>query len=326
MIALPAAALFLFLMAVYKLGFEKKVQAQENVTDLVGGNAAKATENALKYRKKTEELIRKRKTKKAQDDADATGKKRKLSWAERIEFDLERANMLLRVEEFMMISIGLGVGGFVLLWLFGQPFILALLGGFGLFYGAGLYLKLRGWLRLKKAAEQFAEVLDSLVNCFKTGYGFSRAVQQVADQFDDPWKTEFGKMAAEISLGAQTEDVLNNLADRVPLPDVDLFVTAMVIQRETGGNLAELLGNLSNTCRDRYKLFRKVSAISAQGKLSAGVVGSVPFLLMAMMFMFLPEPTIEFSTHPIGIILLILAGLWMACGIGVLFKIVSIKV
>jgi tight adherence protein B len=225
-----------------------------------------------------------------------------------------------------MISGGLATLVIAVLWLLGQPPILAILAGVGAFQLPGVFIKLKAFLRMKKGADQFADVLDTMVNCFKTGYGFSRAVQQVADQFEDPWRTEFGKMAAEMALGAQMEDALNNLASRMPLPDVDLFVTAMVIQRETGGNLAELLGNLSNTCRDRYKLFRKIGAITAQGKLSAMVVGSVPFLLMAMMFMFMPEPTTEFATHPIGIVLLVLAGIWMMMGIGVLFKLVSIKV
>jgi tight adherence protein B len=107
---------------------------------------------------------------------------------------------------------------------------------------------------------------------------------------------------------------------------VDLFVTALLIQKETGGSMAELLGNLSKTIRDRYKLFQKIGAISAQGKLSAGIVCVVPFLLCAIMFAFLPEAMMKFVTNPIGIVLLTLAGFWMICGIAVLFKIVQIEV
>jgi tight adherence protein B len=133
-------------------------------------------------------------------------------------------------------------------------------------------------------------------------------------------------MAAEMNLGASMEDALYGLSSRVPSPDVDLFVTALLIQKETGGSLAELLGNLSHTIRDRYKLFQKVGAISAQGKLSAGIVCCVPFILCAIMYLFLPGPMIQFVTNPIGIVLLVIAGFWMCCGIGVLYKIVQIEV
>ena len=90
--------------------------------------------------------------------------------------------------------------------------------------------------------------------------------------------------------------------------------------------MSELLGTLSKTIRDRYKLFQKVGAISAQGKLSAGIVSCVPFALAGMMFLFLPDPMSKFVTNPIGIVLLILTGLWMCVGFGVLYKIVQIEV
>lgn len=90
--------------------------------------------------------------------------------------------------------------------------------------------------------------------------------------------------------------------------------------------MAELLGTLSKTIRERYKLFQKVGAISAQGKLSAGIVCCVPFMLCGIMFLFLPDAMTKFFTNPIGIILAVLAGFWMICGIGVLYKIVQIEV
>ena len=105
-----------------------------------------------------------------------------------------------------------------------------------------------------------------------------------------------------------------------------LFVTAMLIQKETGGNLSELLGTLSKTIRDRYKLYQKVGAISAQGKLSAGIVIAVPFLLMLLMYMILPGPFTAFITNPIGQVLMGAAGVWMTVGIFTLYKIVQIEV
>lgn len=309
---IPGIALISLAMWAYETFFKKQVQAQEHIQNLLStataqGKPGKEQENILKRRKKN-----------------TTGKATK---TEELEIKLERANMLITTQEFYMISAGTAVGGGLLGWLItGQNLLLALpIAGActALPYG---FMTLKIMLRMKKAAAQFADVLNSMVNAFKTGFGFSRAVQMIADNYDDPWGTEFGKMAAEMNLGATMEDALYSLSSRVPSPDVDLFVTALLIQKETGGSMAELLGNLSHTIRERYKLFQKVGVISAQGKLSAGIVCCVPLLLCVIMYMFLPEATTKFVTNPIGIVLLVIAGFWVCCGIGVLYKIVQIEV
>lgn len=309
---IPATAILFLMLGLYETLLKKQVQAQEHIQTLLGKSGSpsktgKDQENILKRRKKN-----------------TTGK---LSKTDELEIKLERANMLITPNEFYLISVGTALGGGLLAWLItGQNFLVALpVGGAcsALPYG---FMTIKIMLRMKKAAAQFADVLNSMVNAFKTGFGFSRAVQMIADNYDDPWGTEFGKMAAEMNLGATMEDALYSLSNRVPSPDMDLFVTALLIQKETGGSMAELLGNLSHTIRERYKLFQKVGAISAQGKLSAGIVCCVPLLLCLIMYMFLPTATIKFMTNPIGIVLLVLAGFWVCCGIGVLYKIVQIEV
>jgi tight adherence protein B len=317
---LPAITVFMLVMGVYKLFFEKQAQAKETIQELLqktpvpssGVSVREAVGN--KSSVKQEAILKKR-------------NKDPKSWSAKMGTKLERANLLLRPEEFVFMSIGSALAGFLGLWfLFSQGPFVGVLGGIASYFAPELYLMVRTWLRLRKADEQFADVLDALVNCFKTGYGFSRAIQMVSDNYQDPWGTEFSKMAMEMNLGSSQEDCLFNLANRVPTIDVNMFVTAMMIQKETGGNLSELLGNLSKTCRERFKLYRKIGAISAQGKLSASIVTCIPFCLMALMYLFLPEPVTKFVTNPIGIILMILAGIWMSIGIGVLYKLVQIEV
>jgi tight adherence protein B len=314
---IPAAAVVMLVIGFYKTMFEKKVQAQEHIQDLLGKTGAKTGGMASILHKDQDNILKRRKKSK---DGQPTK-------VDVLEMKLERANMLITPNELFLISIGTAFVCGVIIWLsLGQNVFLALpLGGL-CFFLPHLYMNLRIMLRMKKAAAQFADVLDNMVNAFKTGFGFSRAVQMVADNYDDPWGTEFGKMAAEMNLGSSMEDALYSLSNRVPSPDVDLFVTALLIQKETGGSMAELLGNLSKTIRDRYKLFQKVGAISAQGKLSAGIVCCVPFILAAIMFLFLPDAMTKFFTNPIGIVLAAIAGFWMLCGIGVLYKIVQIEV
>ncbi len=313
---IPGIAVILLLLGLYKsTTLEKKVQAQENIERLL--HDKKPTRPGGVFASKDSDQILKRRKKKKGEE----------SFLDNLETQLERANLIINPQEFILISLGSGVlTALAMMFVLGQNLIVSiLLGAVGTLFPY-VYLKLRTILRMKKAAGQFADVIDSMVNGFKTGYGFSRAVQMVADTYDDPWGTEFGKMAAEMNLGSSQEDALAGLSTRIPSPDVDLFVTAILIQRETGGNMSELLGNLSKTIRDRYKLFQRVGAISAQGKLSAGIVICVPFVLAGLMFLFLPDAMVKFVTNPIGIVLLVLAGFWMICGIGVLFKIVQIEV
>lgn len=317
LIALIPGLLITFLMiGIYKTMFEKKEMTQDRLGKL-SGEVKENSVNSILGKKNTGELLKKRKKKKNEA----------LSFIDKLEIDLERANLMLSSVEFILISIAVGGVVFTLsTFVFGLHPALSVLIGIISTCLPKLFIKVKIMMRMKKAAREFSDVLDSMVNGFKTGYGFTRAVQMIADNYKDPWGTEFGKMAAEMNLGLTQEDALFNLSSRVPSQDVDLFVTALLIQKETGGNMSELLGTLSKTCRDRYKLFQKVGAISAQGKLSAGIVCCVPFVLAGMMFLFLPAAMGAFISNPIGIILMVLAGIWMVIGIGVLYKIVQIEV
>ena len=315
-IALPV---FLFLMGLYKTMFEKHVDAREKVKQLIAKQPQRTTHLQSSVLMASNNL----------PQASILRKKNqnKHNFLTTLEQDLERANLLIRGYEYVFICLGLGGLLFILsMLLFGQSFLMALLISIGGGFSPIVFLKVKIWLRMKKAGEQFADVLDALGNCFKTGFGFNRGIQTIAENFEDPWGTEFNKMAVETNLGATQDQVLNNLARRIPSTDVDLFVTAVSIQKETGGNMAEILSTLSKTVRERYKLYRKVSAISAQGKLSAGIVICVPFFLMLIMYAFLPKAMMDFVTNPVGIVLMIVAGFWMICGICVLFKIVQVEV
>jgi len=151
-------------------------------------------------------------------------------------------------------------------------------------------------------------------------------VQVVAENFDDPWSTELNKVATEMNFGATQEDALFSLAKRVPNPDVALFVTAVLIQKETGGNLAELFSNLSHTIRERYKLLGKVNALSAQGKLSATIIFCIPFGLAGMFTLIIPRMMNDFVHHPIGVALMIFALFMQLLGGLVLKRIVTLEV
>jgi tight adherence protein B len=249
------------------------------------------------------------------------------SWRYKMELKLERANLLMQPWEFVALQTVLTLVLFcTLFWLANKSGLEAGLWAVGGWVGPNVFINLRVWLRIMRATSQFPDVLDNLVSCFKTGYGLNRAVQQVAENFHDPWGTEFSKMAVETSLGSATEDILSNLQRRIPTADVDLFVASLLIQKDTGGNLAEMLGNLSTTCRERQKLTRKVSAISAQGKLTAGIVAMVPLVIMGLMYALTGDSVVNFLSELIGQIIMGVAVTWMLVGFVVLWKMVQIDV
>lgn len=307
---LPVIPIVLIFAGIYYMFFAKRDQAREFVHQLFN------------------EEDHKEKMKRIQQQHFVLKKRRKdgSKFLQRLDMDLEMANLLIKPNEFIMISLGTMVVGFLIVFILGKGLFLSILGAVAGLFMPKLYLKLRIMLRMSKARAQFADVLDTMVSCFKSGYGFSRAVQVVAENYDDPWSTELNKVATEMNFGSTQEDALLALAKRVPNPDVALFVTAVLIQKETGGNLAELLLNLSHTIRERYKLLGKVSALSAQGKLSAVIVFLIPFGLAGVFTLLMPEMMEQFIHNPIGIALMIFAGIMQLIGGVVLKKIVSLEV
>ncbi len=245
---------------------------------------------------------------------------------QKIDMELERANLLMKPNEFIMISLGLAGVTFLVLLVMKIFILLAVIGAAVALFLPKLYVMFRVWLRMNKARAQFADVLDTMVSCFKSGYGFTRAVQVVAENFEDPWSTELGKVATEMNFGSSQEDALIALTKRIPNADVALFVTAVLIQRETGGNLAELLTNLSKTIRDRFKLLSKVSALSAQGKLSAIIVFLIPFGLAGVFALMMPDMMGAFVNNIIGKILIGFALVMQLIGGVVLKNIVTLEV
>lgn len=307
---LPLIPLSLIFAGIYFMFFAKRDQAREFVQQFFNEEDRK---DQMKRLQQQHFVLKKR-------------RKDQSPFLQRLDMDLERANLMLKPNEFILIALGCAFLGFLIAMLMKMAFIINVLAaGIGL-VAPKMFLSLRIMFRMKKAQAQFADVLDMMVSCFKSGYGFSRAVQVVAENFDDPWSTELSKVAAEMNFGATQEDALGALAKRIPNPDVALFVTAVLIQKETGGNLAELLSNLSHTIRERYKLLSKVSALSAQGKLSAIIIFLIPAGLAGVFSLIVPDMMKEFVANPIGIVLISFAVLMQLIGGLVLKKIVSLEV
>ena len=163
--------------------------------------------------------------------------------------------------------------------------------------------------RLIKIEEQLPEVADFLARAMRAGHAFTNVLQMVGSELPEPISGEFRAAHEEINYGVPLNEALHNLADRIPLTDLRYLVIAVVIQRESGGNLAEILGNIAYIIRERLKLIGKVRVLSAEGRMSAWILGALPFCVMAFMVVVNPGYVSLLWTDPTGIKMM-----WCAAG------------
>jgi tight adherence protein B len=152
-----------------------------------------------------------------------------------------------------------------------------------------LYLLRRRRRRLKQFAEQLPEAIDLIVRSLRAGHPLSAGLAMVATELPDPVGSEFGIVVDETTYGLDLRDAIVNLGQRVPLPDLNYLAVAVRIQHGTGGNLAEVLSNLSKLIRERFRMFRKIHAITAEGRLSAWFLAIFPFLIAAALLLIKPD-------------------------------------
>ena len=189
-----------------------------------------------------------------------------------------------------------------------------------------LYLYIKKKQRMKKFQAQLPESLDLMARSLRAGHAFSTGMKLAADEFDDPLGTEFSMTLDEINYGLGVPDALKNLVHRVECQDLNFFVIAVILQRETGGNLAEIMENIAYLIRERYKLFGKVRTLAAEGKLSMYVLLALPFFIVGALFIVNPEYIKLLFTEPAGRIMCGVALFMMLIGAIVMKRMVDIKV
>ena len=202
---------------------------------------------------------------------------------------IEQAGLKMSVSTILLASVFLGlICAVVLLTALRQPWALVAGAGVGC-ASPFLYLRRRRTARMKRFEEQFPEALDLLSRAIRAGHAFTTAMSMVAEEAPDPVGPEFRKSFDEQNFGLALKDALNNLAERVPVLDVRFFVTAVLIQRETGGNLSEILDNLAHVVRERFKILRQVRVYTAHGRLTGYVLMGLPAVLAVVLSFINPE-------------------------------------
>ena len=189
-----------------------------------------------------------------------------------------------------------------------------------------LYVNHQRSKRLIKFEKQLPEALDLMTRALRSGHAFSSALQMVGDEMADPIAGEFRIVHDEVNFGVALQQALTNLSERIPLTDLRYFIVSVLIQRESGGNLTEVLGNLSRLIRERLKLLSKVRVLSSEGRLSAWILGLMPFALAGAMNLVNPEFMSPLWNDPIGISIIQYMLILMFFGVLILRKIIKIRV
>jgi tight adherence protein B len=180
--------------------------------------------------------------------------------------------------------------------------------------------------RFQKFEEKFPEAIDTLARAVRAGHAFTTALEMIANEVSEPVAGEFRQLYEEQKFGLPVRDALLNLADRIPLVDVKFFVTAVMLQRETGGNLAEILDNLSYVIRERFKILRQVRVHTAQGRLTMVLLMALPPTIVVLMLMLNPGFIRPLFTDPLGHALIVGGITLQTMGYFVIRKIIRIQV
>jgi tight adherence protein B len=237
---------------------------------------------------------------------------------------LEQAGLSRTKQQFFIGSGVLGAAVFVLVLFIGG----GILGAAGLAFGAGFglprwilsFLKKR---RHNKFLEHFPDAVDIIVRGIKAGLPLFDSMKVIVSDAPEPVRSEFRAIVDTQSIGMPLGEACGRLYDRVPLPEANFFGIVIGIQQKSGGNLSEALGNLSRVLRDRKKMKAKIRAMSMEAKASASIIGSLPILVMGIVYVTSPDYIELLWTTPLGRLLLAGSGVWMLTGIMVMKKMIN---
>jgi tight adherence protein B len=250
----------------------------------------------------------------------------RLRWTERVHRALEMANLPYQLGFFVLFSILLAALGYLVgssvttnpLLLLPGAVLLGMIPFFYIFFKKGK--------RMQKFQGQLPDALDLMARSLKAGHALSGGLKMVADEFGDPIGIEFAKTLNEINLGVGVPEALKNLSQRVDCIDLNFFVTSILIQRETGGNLAEILENIARLIRERFKLYGRIRVLSAEGKFSAIILVALPFLIALVISLLNPGYIQILIVDPIGPVFIAISLVLMILGIITMSRMIKIKV
>ena len=308
-------------MMVMLLRGGNEAQRRRNLSVIKG---AAVEDKSRKNPKEDQDKRRAEIARKLKEQGEEDGKKRKGSMATQ----LEMAGIRMSPRRFVLTFMGISVV-YALICLLGFKWspIVAILNGVIFFFGGQrMYLNRRIKKRQKKFLMEFADALEAMVRLLKAGMPVSEAVKMSSREFAGPVGEEMSRIYDAQRIGVSLADAVLESARRMPLTEMQMFATGISIQAQTGASLSDVLMNLAGVIRARFKLKRKIQALSSEAKSSAAIIGSLPFLVGGGMFAINPEFIEPLITTTIGKILLVCSAMWMITGCLVMKMMINFKI
>jgi tight adherence protein B len=246
--------------------------------------------------------------------------------AESLNLLYEQADVNFPFKTFIMITVGLGIAGMVFAVVFSASYYLVPFIGLAMAAVPFFWLMRRRNKRIKQFVEAMPEAVELISRSLRAGHGLASGLHMVAEEMKGPIADEFNRVFEEQNLGIPIELSLRNMADRIPTMDVRFFVIAIVIQRATGGDLAEVLDKIGRMIRQRFELHGHVAGLTAEGRMSGLVLLAMPPSLLLMLYFLNYEYVSVFFTTPLGIKMLTYTAIGQFLGAIVIKKIIAIKV
>jgi tight adherence protein B len=251
-------------------------------------------------------------------------------WAARTALDLDRADLHLRAGEYVALRVGMALLFFALAFVLIPSRPVAMVIGIALGVVGSLapafFVRFRSRKRLSKLESQLEESLTLTANSLKAGFGLLQSLEMAAQQLKHPIATELRRTLHDINVGSSTEDALLALSERASSYDLDIVITAILIQRSVGGNLAEILDTVAHTMRERARIRGHVKAMTSQQRLTGYILGIMPIAVMGLLFLIASEYMTPLFTTLAGQVMLVGAGIMELIGTLLIRRILTIEV
>jgi tight adherence protein B len=243
-----------------------------------------------------------------------------------IQANLVKAQVYMRAEEFVGLTVLAGAGFYALFFLLSDSVLLGIVGALVGLKLPGIMINSRKNKRSRMMTEQLPEALNIISSGLRAGFSFPQAVSIVVREMEPPLATEFSRLLRENRLGKPMDDALVDLLERVDNDDLELLVTALLIQRAVGGNLAEVLDSISHTIRERVRIKGEIRTLTAEGRISAVILCLLPVGVALAIGLLNPGYLSVLFQEPLGIAMIVGALILQAIGVVIISKIVAIDV
>jgi tight adherence protein B len=239
---------------------------------------------------------------------------------------LEQAGVTFSTTQFFLMSVGAALLGAIILVYSGMPLWAAPILAIGCSSFPFLFVYLKRKRRMSKFASQLPEALELISRALRAGHSLAAGFNLVGDEMAEPIRIEFARCYEEQNLGIPLEEAIQGMTERVPNLDLKFFATAVIMQRQTGGDLAEILDKIGHLVRERFKIWGQIQALTGEGRLSGIVLLALPPILFAVMYKLNTDYVMVLFRDEIGKKMLVFAVVMQLMGAYVIRKIINIKV